>query len=176
MTPAGLLPSLFCGSAPIAHSTILEDGLRQFGEGLAQIESKASATFLNAADNAAVANSALHTGSASANGRVLAALRHLPQRVAARFDGKICAAEIYRLLLYEREAVRTAAVEDAETYSRIGDVLTFISAQPDIMATIAAHKTIEDAYALAAVPAPSLHFKHCTAKTRLCYFTCKLMI
>jgi hypothetical protein len=174
--PAGLLPSLFCGSAPIAYSSILEDGLRQFGEGLEQIESKASATFLNAATNAAAANKVLHSGSVSANGRILAALRHLPQRALARFDGKICAAEIYRLLLYERETVRTAAVEDAETYSRIGDVLNFISAQPDIMATIAAHKTIEDAYALAAVPAPSLHFKHCTAKTRLCYFTCKLMI
>lgn len=171
--PTGLLPSLFCGSTPIAYSSILEDGLRQFGEGLEQIESKASATFLNAATNAAIANNVLHTGSVSANVRIMAALRHLPQRALARFEGKVCAAEIYRLLLYERESY---GVEDAETCSKIGDILKFISAQPDIMASIAAHKTIEDAYALASVPAPSLHFKHCTAKNRLCYFTCKLMI
>jgi len=179
--PAGLLGTLFA-DAPTYHqpcSTVLSDGLRQFGEGLEQIESKASTIFLNAADNVAIANDVLHSGSVLANGRVIAALRHLPPRVQARFDGMTCAAEIYRLLLYERETSRVAAGAElpaAEAYSRIGDVLNFISAQPDIMACIAAHKTIEDAYALAAVPAPCLHFKHITAKNCLCYFTCKLMI
>jgi hypothetical protein len=175
--PNGLLPRFFDdGSNCHTFSNILADGLRQFGEGLEQIESKASTTFLNAADNAAIANKVLHSNSVSANGRIMAALRHLPPHALARFDGVGCAAEIYKLLLCERESVRTATVGDAETYSRIGDVLTFISAQPDIMACISAHKTIEDAYALATVPAPCLYFKHCTSKSRLCYFTCKLMI
>ena len=174
--PAGLLGTLF-DDAPKCHnpySTILSDGLRQFGEGLEQIESKASTIFLNAADNVAIANDVLHSGSMLANSRVIAALRHLPPRVQERFDGMTCAAEIYRSLLCERETSRVAAA--AEAYSRIGDVLNFISAQPDIMACIAAHKTIEDAYALASVPAPRLHFKHITAKNCMCYFTCKLMI
>jgi hypothetical protein len=73
--------------------------------------------------------------------------------------------------LYEREAIRTSGDQESasENYSRIGDVLTFISRQPDIMACISAHQAIEDAYTLASAPAPSLHFRHGT-RNHCCYF------
>ena len=96
----------------------------------------------------------------------------VPPAIRDRFKTRRCVSEIYRALLYEREAIRTAGSSDpnaSENYSRIGDVLTFISRQPDIMACISAHQAVEDAYALASAPAPSLHFRHGT-RNRCCYF------
>lgn len=154
----------------IDHS--LSIGLRQFGEGLEQLQSKGSEIFLRSADDASVACTVLHTSSEIANERAVTALRHLPPTLRQRFDGMMCVAEIYRALLYEREAIRVGAPQPttSENYSRIGDVLTFMAKQPDIMACINAHRTITDAYALAAVPVPCLHFRHHMEKGRRCLF------
>jgi hypothetical protein len=175
--PKGLSAAYFSEQcAPPHDNNLLSDGLRQFGEGLEQLQSRASPVFLSAADNAAAASAVLEASSALSNGRVIAALHHLPPRARGRFDGVICAAEIYRMILYEREAIRIVEGGDAETYSRLCDVLNFISTQPDVVACISAHRTIEEAYALAASAVPCLHFKHHTARNRLCYFTCKNLL
>ena len=176
MTPEGLHAKFFedeNGGVIITNSDNLSTGLRQFGEGLKQLQSMASATFLRAADDAAAAHTALHSSSTLAKGRAAASLRHLPPPLQTRLEGVVCAAEIYRALLYEREAVRVGG-GGSENYSRIGDVLTFMSAQPEVMACIDAHRTIEEAYALATAPVPCLHFKHRTTKARRCYFTTRM--
>lgn len=176
MPPSGLSAVYFEADAMQPPPNTLSDGLRQFGEGLLLVESKGGDIFLKMAADVAEAQAVIAEQSVCANVRAQLALRHLPQMILVRLDAAQCAAEIYKALLYEREAIRVADQQNAsENYSRIGDVLTFMSKQPDIVACIAAHRTIGDAYSLAAAPAPCLHFRHHTTSNQ-CWFRSALAV
>lgn len=154
----------------------LSDGLRLFGNNLATLPQAETVAvrFQKAADDVDRAADVLHRFGSLANDRVASAMHHLKHCNEQLFnhlenDGFIrtgCIAEIYGSLLNEREALRInrsgfsrELVSDG--YSRLGDVLTFLSNhEMDLMACIIAHRTIQNAYAMAAAPAPGLHYRH----------------
>jgi hypothetical protein len=183
--PRGLSGALFEGllmptereavATTSASLSSLAEGLRLFGRGLESIEGAEAGAglFLRQGDAVDRAADDLRRHGAAANERAAAAARFLQPQLQEGLGvinildgGRVCAAELHAALLRERETLRTyrgnvlppQAVSDG--YSRMGDLLSFMAGQEDIMTCIAAHQTIAGGYAMAAAPAPHLHYRH----------------
>lgn len=168
--PAGLASDLFerrCACDADDTLRELSRGLRLFGEGLASMVGGEGNAFLSASDAVDAARVTLRLRGAIANERALAAARFVPPPHRPPADG--CASALYERLLRAREQLRVGpdrnSAAASEAYSRLGDVLSFMARQDgDIMACVAAHQTITDAYALMATVVPSLRCAHRTKR------------
>ena len=180
--PSMLDRSLFEATPPAPDQRDLiglSSGLRSFGNSLGSIEGADGRVFINAATEVDNAAATLKLHGNRANERATIAMRGLPlQERLGLPGGNVCVAELHSALLREREALRVYTRNDltreeiSDGYSRFGDLLTFMAGQEDIAACIAAHRSIEIGFGMAAAPAPFLHYRNRRPKASCCFFDC----